>query len=141
MPIALNGLNELEVRTNLDVVTLPPLRAHNRPPALLCEVLFRNYGDTIRIQKAHVAILNLEKIILAVLETGSRKGFYSTTSRDLAGASGLSMGAIYSYVESKETLLRMILSVSHRSRSPNAHAHPPDGCRPASASGQCWRHG
>ncbi len=95
---------------NLDVVTLPPLRAAELTPALLCEELFRIYGDTIRIQKAHVAIPNLEKIILAALEIGSRKGFHSTTTRDLAEASGLSMGAIYSYVESKETLLRMILA-------------------------------
>ncbi len=94
---------------NLNVVT-PPLQAPDLTSALLCEELFRMYGATIRIQKPHVAIPNLEKIILAALEIGSRKGFHSTTTRDLATASGLSMGAIYSYVESKETLLRMILA-------------------------------
>ena len=91
-------------------VILPPLRATDLTPSLLCEELFRIYGATIRIQKPHVAIPNLEKIILAALEIGSRKGFHSTTTRDLAEASGLSIGAIYSYVESKETLLRMILT-------------------------------
>ena len=88
----------------------PRLRPADLTPALLCEELFRLYGDTIRIRKAHVAIPNLEKVILAALDIGSRKGFHSTTTRDLAEASGLSMGAIYSYVESKETLLQMILS-------------------------------
>lgn len=98
------------MRLNLVVVTPPPLRAIDLTPALLCEELFGLYGATIRIQKPHVAIPNLEKIILAALEIGSRKGFHSTTTRDLAEASGLSIGAIYSYVESKETLLRMILA-------------------------------
>ena len=90
--------------------TLLQLRPRELTSGVLCSVIFRQFTDTIRVQKEHVAVPNLEKIILAALDIGRRKGFHSTTTRDLAVASGLSMGAIYSYVESKETLLRMILA-------------------------------
>ena len=90
--------------------TLLHLRPRELTSGVLCAVIFRQFSDTIRVQKEHVGVPNLEKIILAALDIGRRKGFHSTTTRDLAEASGLSMGAIYNYVESKEALLRMILA-------------------------------
>ena len=94
-----------------DIATIPmQLRPRELTSGVLCSVIFRQFTATIRVQKEHVAVPNLEKIILAALDIGRRKGFHSTTTRDLAEASGLSMGAIYNYVESKETLLRMILA-------------------------------
>ena len=82
--------------------------------AALCEGIFRRHGASIRIRNPLVAIPNLERILTAALELGNRKGFHSMTTRDLAGASGLSIGAIYNYVPGKETLLRMVLgAVSH----------------------------
>ena len=47
---------------------------------------------------------------MAALDISRRKGFHSTTPRDLAEASSLSLGAIHTYVESKETPLQMILA-------------------------------
>ena len=95
----------------MDVALRPMtrLRPQDLTPTALCVELFQNHGDSIRIKKAHIAVPNLEKILLAALEIGSRKGFHSTTTRDLAEASGLSMGSIYTYVDNKESLLRMIL--------------------------------
>ena len=90
--------------------TQMPVRPRDLTASVLSADLFRQFNGSIRVQKEHVAVPNLEKILLAALDIGSRKGFHSTTTRDLAEASGLSMGAIYSYVESKETLLRMILA-------------------------------
>lgn len=90
--------------------TMLQLRPRELTSRVLCAVIFKQFGASIRVQKEHVAVPNLEKIILAALDIGRRKGFHSTTTRDLAEASSLSMGAIYSYVESKETLLRMILA-------------------------------
>ncbi len=90
--------------------TVLQLRPRELTSHVLCAVIFRQFSASIRVQKEHVAVPNLEKIILAALDIGRRKGFHSTTTRDLAEASGLSMGAIYSYVQSKETLLRMILA-------------------------------
>jgi len=80
----------------------------------LCEGIFRRHADSIRIRNPQIAIPKLERILLAALDLGGRKGFHSTTMRDLAEASGLSMGAIYTYVDGKEALLRMILgAVAH----------------------------
>lgn len=90
--------------------TLLQLRPRELTSGVLCAVIYREFTGTIRVQKEHVGVPNLEKIILAALDIGRRKGFHSTTTRDLAEASGLSIGAIYSYVQSKETLLRMILA-------------------------------
>ena len=88
----------------------PPVDPRDVTPALLCAEVFRLHAETIRIKKPHVAIANLEKIMLATLELSARNGFHSTTTRDLAERCGLSIGAVYNHVESKETLLRMILS-------------------------------
>ena len=51
---------------------------------VLCAALFRQFNGSIRVQKEHVAVTNLVKIIHAALDIGSRKGFHSTTSRELA---------------------------------------------------------
>ena len=99
-----------EARLDATTRTLLQLRPRELTSGVLCAAIFRQFGATIRVQKEHVAVPNLEKIILAALDLGRRKGFHSTTTRDLAEASGLSIGAIYSYVQSKETLLRMILA-------------------------------
>jgi TetR/AcrR family transcriptional regulator, cholesterol catabolism regulator len=86
-----------------------PLEPQHFTAAELCEGIFRRHRESIRIKNPRIAIPNLERILLAALEFGSRKGFHSTSTRDLATASGLSIGAIYNYVDGKETLLRMIL--------------------------------
>jgi TetR/AcrR family transcriptional regulator, cholesterol catabolism regulator len=96
----------------LDAIAIKPLdlRPRELTSRVLCAVIFKQFSDSIRVQKEHVGVPNLELIIQAALDIGRRKGFHSTTTRDMAEASGLSMGAIYNYVESKETLLRMILA-------------------------------
>lgn len=63
----------------------------------------------IRVRKPHIAVANLARIIEATLKLSNKQGFHATTLRDLARASGLSMGALYSYFATKETLLGMIL--------------------------------
>ena len=99
---------------------------------VLCAEIFRQFGTLIRIRKEHVAVPNLEKIIIAALEIGSRKGFHSTTTRDLAEGSGLSMGAIYTYVNNKEMLLRMILAgVGFAVESVIAPSDPGESSNPA----------
>lgn len=72
------------------------------------------HRDRIKVQKPHVATANLARIIAAALELSNRHGFHAMTLRQLAAESGLSMGALYSYLDTKDTLLLMILGeVSH----------------------------
>jgi AcrR family transcriptional regulator len=71
-------------------------------------ILARN-REAIAVRKDDLAAANLTRIIDATLRLSNKKGFHSTTVRDLAKASGLSMGGVYSYVASKEALVSMIL--------------------------------
>ena len=67
-------------------------------------------APAIAVRKDDLATANLTRIIDATLRLYNKKGFHSTTVRDLAKASGLSMGGVYSYVASKEALVSMLLA-------------------------------
>lgn len=75
----------------------------------LCRSMLERHRATISTQKPAVAIRRLVAIVTAVLELANRKGFQAMSLRDLAQASGTSMGGLYAYFDSKTTLLRMIL--------------------------------
>lgn len=75
----------------------------------LCRRILDRHQATIRVRKADTAVANLARIIETTLTVANRKGFHSMSLRDLSEQSGLSMGALYSYFDSKDTLLLMIL--------------------------------
>ncbi|MEI5682731.1 TetR/AcrR family transcriptional regulator [Mesorhizobium sp. CCNWLW179-1] len=75
----------------------------------LCARILERHRDAVRVQKPHVAVANLARIIEATLKLSNKQGFHATSLRDLAQASGLSMGGLYSYFDNKTTLLSMIL--------------------------------
>ncbi len=75
----------------------------------LCARILERHRESVRVQKPHVAVANLVRIIEATLKLSNRQGFHATSLRDLAKASGLSMGGLYSYFDNKTTLLSMIL--------------------------------
>ncbi|WP_378941747.1 TetR/AcrR family transcriptional regulator [Mesorhizobium sp. ANAO-SY3R2] len=75
----------------------------------LCARILERHRDSVRVQKPHVAVANLARIIEATLKLSNKQGFHATSLRDLAQASGLSMGGLYSYFDNKTTLLSMIL--------------------------------
>ena len=75
----------------------------------LCQRIFERHRDAIRVRKPHVAVANLARIVEATLKLSNRQGFHATSLRDLAEASGLSMGGLYAYFPNKTTLLAMIL--------------------------------
>ncbi|QTL06276.1 TetR family transcriptional regulator [Aquabacter sp. L1I39] len=76
--------------------------------AMAARMLARHQA-TIRVKKAHVATARLARIVETTLTLANNAGFQSMSLRDLSEQSGLSMGALYAYFDSKETLLRMIL--------------------------------
>lgn len=75
----------------------------------LCGRILVRHRDKIGVRKPAVATANLTRIVGAILKLSNRKGFHATTLRDLADESGLSMGSLYNYFDSKDTLLLMIL--------------------------------
>jgi len=102
----------------------------------ICTRMLERHRDTIRTQKPHVAVAKLMRIIQTTLTLANRKGFHSMSLRDLATESGLSMGALYTYFDTKDTLLMMILgevssAVSETLGSPPGHLadHPAERLR------------
>ncbi len=62
--------------------------------------------DRIRVRRA--------QIVAAAVQLFIKKGFHRTTTREIAKASGLSNGALYEYVESKEDILFLVCQHIHR---------------------------
>lgn len=71
--------------------------------------IYERHQDTIKIKKAKFAVPNLQTIVSTTLSISNRSSFHSMSLRDLSREAGISMGALYSYIESKEHLLAMIL--------------------------------
>ena len=75
----------------------------------LCSRILERHRSVVRVRKPELAVANLARIIEATLKLSNSQGFHATSLRDLAKASGLSMGGLYSYFDSKAMLLSMIL--------------------------------
>lgn len=90
-----------------DHAGLHPMPSHSTE--VICADILEAHRDRIMVQKPHLAVANLAKIIEAALTLSNRQGFQAMTLRQLAEASGLSMGGLYSYIDGKDTLLSMVL--------------------------------
>ncbi len=74
----------------------------------ICAEIFAENRATIKVKKQAVAVRNLVKIFDATLALSNARGFHAMSLRELGKATGLSMGALYSYFSGKEGLLDMI---------------------------------
>ncbi len=54
-----------------------------------------------------------EQIVEAAVELFIHKGFHKTTTREIARASGFSIGTLYEYIESKEDVLYLVCDAIH----------------------------
>lgn len=79
-------------------------------PDDLCRSMLERHADVISVQKPEIAVKKLKVIIAAALKLSNRKGFQAMSLRDLSRESGVSMGGLYAYFDSKTTLLNMILT-------------------------------
>ncbi|CAH1650229.1 TetR/AcrR family transcriptional regulator [Chelatococcus asaccharovorans] len=75
----------------------------------LCSAILEQHQSTIRTRKPHVAVAKLAKIVDTILKLSNKQGFHATSLREISIVSGVSMGGLYSYFDSKDTLLMMIL--------------------------------
>jgi AcrR family transcriptional regulator len=71
-------------------------------------ILHRN---NIKTKKPKFAVNNLEKIFRATFKISSKIGFHDMSLRELCRETGLSMGGIYSCIESKEMIAIMIKDI------------------------------
>ncbi|MFH1058216.1 MAG: TetR/AcrR family transcriptional regulator [Pseudomonadota bacterium] len=79
----------------------------------ICQEMLADNRGSIKLKKDKTALKNLELIIAATLQMANRKGFQAMTMRDLAQASGLSMGTLYDCFAGKDELLEMLQN-AHR---------------------------
>jgi TetR/AcrR family transcriptional regulator, cholesterol catabolism regulator len=82
---------------------------HDLSTQTLATQIIRRHQDTIKVKKADVATRSLHRILDSALALSNKTGFHAMSLRDLSEHSEVSMGALYSYFDSKETLLAMIL--------------------------------
>jgi len=94
----------------------------------LCRYMLNRNSATISVQKPEFALRKLTVITSAALELSNRKGFQAMSLRDLSHASGVSMGGLYAYFDSKTTLVNMILS-EVTAATQRVLSNPPDTVR------------
>lgn len=70
--------------------------------------LYRSQGERFQVRSEKVAVKNLTRIIDATLTLANRKGFAAMSLRDLAAATGMSLGGLYAYFGSKDDLVALI---------------------------------
>ena len=64
--------------------------------------------ENIKTKKPDFAVNNLEKLFKATFKISTKIGFHEMSLRALCRETGLSMGGIYSCIESKEMIAIMI---------------------------------
>lgn len=89
-------------------------RASGIALADICLEMLADNRGSIKLKKDKTALKNLELIIAATLKVSNEKGFRAMTMRDLAQASGLSMGTLYDCFASKDELLEMLQNAHRR---------------------------
>lgn len=80
----------------------------------ICRDIYRQNRGTIHVKKEEVAVKNLVAIFESTLRLANVMGFQAMSLRDLSRESGLSMGALYAYFNSKEELLDIIQNQARR---------------------------
>ncbi len=66
--------------------------------------VFERHSEQIKTKKPKFAVNNLEKIFKANFKISSKIGFHEMSLRNLCQETGLSMGGIYSCIESKDSI-------------------------------------
>lgn len=75
------------------------------------EYLVERHGERIGVKRRKPALENMEKIFAATFRLANEVGFRAMSLRDLCRETGLSMGGLYGYIESKDQLAEMIEDV------------------------------
>lgn len=75
------------------------------------EFLLERNDARLGAKRREITLDSLEKIVLTTFRLANSIGFRAMTLRDLSRESGLSMGALYSYIDSKDQLASMIADV------------------------------
>jgi TetR/AcrR family transcriptional regulator, cholesterol catabolism regulator len=80
----------------------------------ICLEIFKDNKYSIKIKNPKIGVKKLVKIIEAALSISNEKGFHAMSLRELCRESGLSMGGLYAYIDSKDELWRVIQDQGRR---------------------------
>lgn len=69
---------------------------------------FDHFHSEFEVRNKKIAVPKLKKIIKATFELSSLQSFAAMTLRELSQATGISMGGIYAYIQSKQQLSMLI---------------------------------
>ncbi|MDF2096042.1 TetR/AcrR family transcriptional regulator [Aquibaculum arenosum] len=75
----------------------------------LCTRLYERHQAQMDVRKPATAVANLMRIVGATLALAERGSFHEMSMRDLSRESGLSLGALYTYIQDKAGLLDLML--------------------------------
>lgn len=89
---------------------MPVLTSDALNTSEICRRMIERNPNTIRVQKERMALPKLIRIVEATLQLSRRQGFHATSLRELAAEAGMSMGGLYAYFDSKNSLLRMMIT-------------------------------
>ena len=65
------------------------------------------------VKNPELVELRRQQIVDAAVQLFIRKGFHKTTTRQIAGQAGISVGSLYEYVASKEDVLYLVCEAIH----------------------------
>lgn len=71
------------------------------------------HEKTIRQPKQKRSIQTKERILSAAMQLFCKKGYFETTTNEIAKAAGISIGSLYSYFSDKDTILAELLDRHH----------------------------
>ncbi|WP_338844716.1 helix-turn-helix domain-containing protein [Massilia sp. W12] len=98
------GIKELPVHFTLaQFCQATPLNQDN-----IWEFLLQRNAERIGVKRREAALENLERIFGATFRLANTVGFREMSLRDLCRETGLSMGGLYGYIQSKDQLASMI---------------------------------
>lgn len=86
------------------------LTPHALDTTEICRRMIERNSNIIRVQKERMALPKLIRIVEATLTLARRQGFHATSLRELAAEADMSMGGLYAYFDSKNSLLRMMVT-------------------------------
>ena len=101
-------MNTTEALRPMDGELAEFVRSYGLDTSSLCREIVASPDSQISVRGPEVARDNLVRIIESTLTLANRKGFAAMTLRELARASGLSLGGLYAYIGSKNELARLI---------------------------------
>jgi AcrR family transcriptional regulator len=93
--------------------------------ATIWTYLVDRHAERIGVKRRKPALENMEKIFVATFRLANEVGFRAMSLRDLCRETGLSMGGLYGYIESKDQLAEMIEDVVRHAtyEMPRLYAH------------------